>query len=350
MIQRIFWDSGWRRLRAGWRLLLHLVILLLCLATANLVAIALLSALSNGPLDVDALLSGAPPSPEAPGAALAVPIATLLAFSIGIWLCGRYLDRRRFADFGLCFNRQWWLDFGFGLGLGAGLMALIFVVEWAAGWLTITNTFQTAAGVPFATAILIPLVLFICVGIYEELWSRGYQLKNMAEGFGFLGPRAAIGLATLLSSAIFGVLHGLNPGASPMSTFNIFLAGIFLALGMILTGQLAIPIGLHITWNFFQGNVFGFPVSGLSANRTTVIAIEQGGDPLLTGGTFGPEAGLIGVAAMLLGSVLTVLWVRWQHGTSGLHSTLTTPDLLHEPTPKQPLQNTPAPQITTPDT
>ena len=135
-------------------------------------------------------------------------------------------------------------------------------------------------------------------------------------------------LAALLSSAIFGVLHAANPNASAISTFNIVLAGLFLGLGLLLTGELAIPIGLHITWNFFQGNVFGFAVSGLDAG-TTFIAVEQGGNALLTGGAFGPEAGLIGIAAILLGSLLIVLWVRWRYGRVGLHSALAVLDLRH---------------------
>ncbi len=86
-----------------------------------------------------------------------------------------------------------------------------------------------------------------------------------------------------------------------------------------MTGKLAIPIGLHITWNFFQGNVFGFPVSGTLANVTTFIAIEQGGPDLWTGGASGPEAGLIGIIAMVLGVVLTVVWVYWRYGSVSLH-------------------------------
>jgi hypothetical protein len=97
------------------------------------------------------------------------------------------------------------------------------------------------------------------------------------------------------------------------------LAGVFLGLAYVLTGELAIPIGLHITWNFFQGNVFGFPVSGGDFSQATFIAIEQGGPDVWTGGAFGPEAGLMGIVAMLVGSGLIVLWVRWRRGSVGLH-------------------------------
>ena len=86
-------------------------------------------------------------------------------------------------------------------------------------------------------------------------------------------------------------------------------AGLFLGLGFILTGELAIPIGLHMSWNFFQGSVFGFPVSGLKLGDS-LITIQQGGPDFITGGTFGPEAGLIGLAAIILGGLMIVLWLR----------------------------------------
>jgi len=260
-------------------------------------------------------------------------LVILVGAVLSVWLAGRFLDRRRFSDFGLHLSRDWWIDFAFGLVLGALLMALIFLVEWTAGWITITGTFHApATHISLVLGLLLYLTSFIAVGILEELFSRGYQLKNVAEGLAgirLLGTKGAIALATVLSAALFGYLHVKNPNATIISSFNIFLAGIFLALGLLLTGELAIPIGLHITWNFFQGQVFGFPVSGLESSLS-VVAIVQGGNELITGGDFGPEAGLMGVGAMLLGSLLIVLWVRTRYGRADLCAQLTRPDLLSQ--------------------
>jgi membrane protease YdiL (CAAX protease family) len=99
------------------------------------------------------------------------------------------------------------------------------------------------------------------------------------------------------------------------------LAGLFLGLGFILTGELAIPIGLHMSWNFFQGSVFGFPVSGLNS-AASFIGIHQSGPDLFTGGVFGPEAGLVGLSALVLGSVVIVLWLRWTRGAAQLEQRL----------------------------
>ncbi len=331
MLKQLFWDSEYRRLRTLWRLLLHLVILVVTIfvgsALLGIVATYLLTGEVNYFAGLDPTGIGVSPQ-TLPFLNNVSTVTTAALIVISIWLAGRWLDRRRFADFGVHLSRTWWLDFAFGLGLGALLMLLIFLTEWAAGWITIEGAFRTASPQQsFAPALITPIITFVCVGIYEELLSRGYHLKNMAEGFSGLGHRGAVILATLLSSSIFGLLHASNPNATAFSTFNIFLAGIFLALGYLLTGELAISIGLHMTWNFFQGNVFGFPVSGTQASPATVIAIRQAGDPLITGGAFGPEAGLIGIAAMIIGSLLIVAWVRLRTGTVRLHPSLTVPDL-----------------------
>ncbi|MCK4801363.1 MAG: CPBP family intramembrane metalloprotease [Anaerolineales bacterium] len=251
-----------------------------------------------------------------------------VALTLSIWLSGRLLDRRNFANFGFQLNPDWWTDFGFGLALGAGLMGMIFLVELALGWISISGIFTTLnPETPFLIALLYPLIIFLAVGFYEELLSRGYRLKNLAEGLSgkYLKPRSAILLATMITAINFGIMHASNPNANLASTLNISLAGLFLSTAYVLTGQLAIPIALHISWNFFQGNVFGFPVSGMSFRSATVIQVEQGGPDLWTGGAFGPEAGLLSTLIMILGILITLFWVRKRYGRIAIFLPLSDP-------------------------
>lgn len=243
---------------------------------------------------------------------------------LGVWLAGRYVDRRRFVDFGLRIDRDWWLDCGFGLALGGLLMTGVFLVQFAAGWIEVTTVF---AGEALLWVVAGTLVLFVIVGFYEELLLRGYVLTNLAEGArGTLGIAGAIVFGTIASSVAFGALHASNPNATLVSTLAISFAGVMLALGYVLTGELAIPIGLHVTWNLFQGTVYGFPVSGLDFGAS-VVEVEQGGPAVATGGSFGPEAGLLGFGAMVAGCLLTVLWVRWRYGDVGIEKGVAVPDL-----------------------
>jgi membrane protease YdiL (CAAX protease family) len=287
---------------------------------------------------LEAVLTGWMPAQELPGssdkiidlmnrppATLLLELATVLITFGTVWLAGRILDRRRFVDFGFHFSTRWWMDLGFGLFLGAFLMGAVFLLELFAGWITVEDFLVTETpGEYFFPAILIPAVFFLCVGVTEELSSRGYQLKNYAEGLkgSRFGSAGAILAATFLSSILFGLMHAANPNITWISILNLIAAGIFLALGYILSGELAIPIGIHITWNFFQGNVFGFPVSGIDPIAASFISIRQSGPGFLTGGAFGPEGGLVGVGAMCLGCGLILLWIRATRGKISLADTI----------------------------
>jgi uncharacterized protein len=245
------------------------------------------------------------------------------------YLVGRFIDRRRFADFGLHLSRSWWLDFGFGLALGAALMTAIFLVELTLGWIRVTGTFRTVSGLSFVLVFCTSVLLLLFVGISEELLVRGYLLTNFAEGFRWfrwLSDDAAVAIATICSSVLFGIGHVSNPNATLTSTFVIVLAGIMLASGYLLTGELGLSIGLHVSWNLFQTSVYGFSVSGLRL-PVTVIATKQVGPRVFTGGPFGPEAGLLGVGAIVVGTVTIAWWVRFREAQLSLCSSVWTPEL-----------------------
>jgi uncharacterized protein len=253
---------------------------------------------------------------------LASAVAGLLGAVLSVWLAGRFLDRRSFSDFGFHLGGGWALDLLFGMALGGLLISVVFFAELELGWVEIVGAFETlGTGGPFALSLLLPVAMYLCIGISEETVFRGYQLKNAAEGLNqpALGPRGAVLAAWVLSSIFFGLLHADNPGATLVSTLNIVLAGLMLGFGYVLSGELAIPIGLHITWNFFQGAVYGLPVSGFGPFGATFLVTEQTGPKAWTGGPFGPEAGLFAPVVMLLGISLIALWTRLRTGKVSLN-------------------------------
>jgi membrane protease YdiL (CAAX protease family) len=299
VLKSIFWNARERRLRGGWRLLTQLALFFAILFGLH----SLNKSLGAGTV----------------GAAVCAPL--YLAAGLGLaWLAARFLDRRPFADYGFHLGGTWWLDLGFGLLLGASLMGGIFVVECLAGWASVAETVSDGSARDSAVGLLVGLLVYLAVGVSEECTFRGYQLRNLAEGLAgrHIGPRRAVVLALLLSSAFFGLAHATNPDATTAGTLNIILGGLILGLAYVLTGELALPTGVHVAWNWFQGGIFGFPVSGNKPTRH-LLTVRQEGPELWTGGAFGPEGGLLAVVAVLLGCGLVVLWVAWTRKQLRLH-------------------------------
>ncbi len=232
-------------------------------------------------------------------------LASLLAVLVITWAFRRFLDRDTLLGLGLQRSKGWKREIGTGLILGFLLMAFIFGVEWTLGWVRVQG-FAWQRQPPMALfGILLGYASFYTfVDLGEELAFRGYVLQNLRQEWG--SP-----VALLTSSFLFAVLHGLNPHFTPLALVGIALAGVFMAYGYLLTGSLWLPIAFHFAWNFAQGPLFSFPVSGLASEG--LLLLERGDSPsLITGGAFGPEGGVLGVIALLLG--LLLLWLWWRRG------------------------------------
>jgi CAAX protease family protein len=279
-----FWNDAERRLRAlfriaGFFLVGGIVVFLLSKAGAP-----------RGGLDASM-------------GALVFALRAVVTSTIAAVVAVRFLGRHPVRRLGIVPVPGWWGDLAFGLALGAGLMTLIFGLEYAAGWVRVLGVaYVRSPGMPFAMVMAGMAFVSLCIGYYEELVSRGYLLREIAEGMAGrrVPPAFALAAGTLISSALFARGHADNPNASMVSTVNIFFAGILLAVPFVLTGRLAASIGLHITWNFFQSAVFGFPTSGFPT-PASALSIEQGGPEAWTGAAFGPEAGILGLVAMVVG-------------------------------------------------
>ncbi len=242
LIARTLISPDEKRLRAGWRLLAHLLIFAAVLITLTIAWLAL-TALARKPSSFGFAEN---------------QILTAVAITFSIALARRLLDRRAFVSLGLQLDRRTLKDLLAGFMIAALMMLLIYALERLAGWLTVTEVvwqdgFSGSEWLGLGTV----LVVFVVVGWQEELYFRGYLLQNLRDGLNLVW---AFGL----SSAVFGLAHIQNPNWSWMGLAGITLAGLFMAFGWHRTGRLWLPIGLHIGWNFFEGPVLGFPVSGLS--------------------------------------------------------------------------------------
>jgi len=281
ILARVFLSPNEPRLRAGWRLLIQ-TILLIVLGTVLSIASSFL-----GPLN---------------GSLLWSQILNFLIITGSVYIARRWLDKRSFESLGLKLDKQTLLDILAGIGITFVQMGFIYILMLALGWLTFVGFAWEFDPIQVVVRSVITFfIVFIIVDWNEELLSRGYQLQTIASGLNLFW-------GVIISSAVFGLLHLGNPNATWVSAVGIFFAGVYLAYGYIRTGQLWLSIGLHIGWNFFEGVVFGFPVSGLDIYALTRIKVQ--GPELWTGGAFGPEAGLIVLPSLILGAFLIYLYTR----------------------------------------
>ncbi len=240
----------------------------------------------------------------------------------GFWIFFRFVDNRSdMEQAGITINERWLKEFGIGSGIGITAMSLIFLTEWLMGDLEIIGYgWQNISHDFWMVPVLTFLLQMLCVGFYEELMARSYLITNVKEGFTFgkINPEKATIIAILLSSSIFGLGHAFNPNATLFAVLNILFAGVMLAIPYVLTGRLSYSVGLHFAWNFFQGGIFGFRVSGIPI-RNSVIDIQQGGNAVWTGGSFGPEGGLIGLLSIVLISLFFLYYFKKKEGKIELH-------------------------------
>ena len=184
---------------------------------------------------------------------------------------------------------------GIGLSVGLGYFVLVTGVIALAGCYKIIGTGASAK------EIISMFCYFSVVAVGEEIVFRGVLFRWIDEKWGF--P-----VALIVSALVFGIVHITNPGGTLWSSIAIAIeAGLLLGAAYKWSGTLWLPIGIHWAWNFSQGNVFGFMVSGQEAGDSLIQAQIEGPD-WLTGGMFGAEASVV---AVVIGALLSA-WFIWQ--------------------------------------
>jgi membrane protease YdiL (CAAX protease family) len=160
-VQGLFWNRREARLRAGWRV------------TPVILASGVASTVLAGP--GRCLLRGLLPVVYAN---VIEAVVLLLLVGLFLWLAADRLDHRRFVDYGFHLSRTWWLDLGFGLTLGVVLLAGVYALALAMGWITVTDALISPDGQPFAAAILADAIVVVGIAGWEEMVFRGYLIKT----------------------------------------------------------------------------------------------------------------------------------------------------------------------------
>ena len=285
------------RLKAGWRILLFIVIFWGCTLITFLIK-PLFGKISNK----DFLQNYS----------LVLVIILSLAAVISVSISRKFFDKKSFISLGLKANKRTIKDVLFGFGL-SGLMALVFLstlinfnlveitkIHFHNG----TSALGEASFIDFMRVVTLGSlsIIFlehILVSFWEELVFRGYLFQNMNDGMG-LKP------AIFISCIIYGVIHYTNPNAGILSSLIIILFGFLRIYGYLATKNLWLSIGMHIGWNFFQGPIFGFAASGHQKATLFNLTITSE-KSWLTGGDFGPEGSIL-IIPILFFSFLAMNW------------------------------------------
>lgn len=206
-----------------------------------------------------------------------------------LWLFMKFIDKQPFIQIGLQTKGRL-KEFNYGIFLGFIIMGAAFLFLFSINEIVFVDfSFNL-------NKVLLSIVLFTGVSVFEEVVFRGYMLKNLLESF---NPY----LALFISSIFFSLIHGSNPNVTTLGLCNIFLAGFFLGASYVFTKNLWFPIALHFSWNFFQ-SMFGFKVSGLDSYSIIEFTIPE--NNMLNGGEFGFESSYLSIIILILG--IFIIW------------------------------------------
>ena len=274
----ILWNE--RELRAGWRLVIYLVLFFGFAALGSVLALRL-----HLPFATHTDIT-------APGLLVQEAILMLAAFAAAAIL--GVLEGRPFGAYGLpaagAFRARFWQGILWGLAMITGMILLIRLLGgFSFGELALRGP------ILWGYAALWGLV-FLIVGFFEEFMFRGYTQFTLASGVGFWPA------ATMLSAS-FGALHLGNGGEDKVGALSVFVIGMFFCLMLRRTGNLWFAVGLHASFDWGETFLFSAPDSGIVAPGHLLNSSFHG--PVwLTGGTVGPEGSVMAFAVIALAAAI----------------------------------------------
>lgn len=194
-------------------------------------------------------------------------------------------------------KRNWLKYLGWGILLSLLQMGVIALVYQVSGIGTFELNELSLEPILFILGLF---PFWLLQGGTEEVATRGWLLTRIAA-------RTNLPLAIGISSSLFGILHLGNSGVTFISLLNIVLDGVLAGLLLIYTDSIWLVVAQHGTWNYVQGNLLGFQVSGTGADASIFSFTMGSGPDWLTGGEFGAEGSIITTLVLLLSVVMVYL-------------------------------------------
>jgi len=201
----------------------------------------------------------------------------LIPLALFTFIFRKYLDEKSIVSLGFSIK-------GRGVDWLMGLIVALVIIVMGSLILQIMGYVEISRQVPNYEVLGLNFLLFLVVAISEEISMRGYILNNLLS---VMNRYAALAITAVL----FALMHGLNTNITWLSMLNLFLAGIVLGASYIFTKNLWFPISLHLFWNFLQGPILGYNVSGQITE--SLFSAKPIGNPVISGGEFGFEGSIV---------------------------------------------------------
>ena len=158
------------------------------------------------------------------------------------------------------------------------------------------------AGIGFIMFLAVVIIGFL-LGFFVQ--SFGEEIQDRGWVISFIYKRHSIIAAIIVSGLIFSISHLLNSGIDIVSLTNIVLIGLLFAVLFIKYDNIWICGSAHAAWNFSQGVLFGFTVSG-DTTTPSLLKFSQISENVIGGGQFGPESSLIATFVISIGLILAL--------------------------------------------
>ena len=189
------------------------------------------------------------------------------------------------------YHRPLLKETGKGFLFGFVIFASVVLIAWLGGLYSISSLYSDSHSTSETLIFFIEnLIAFLIVAVREEFIFRAGIFHLFEEKGGTVS-------AMIISSFFFGLVHAGNPQSTWLGVVGImFEAGILFGAVYVVTRRIWVVIGLHWAWNFTQGPLFGNVISGSTKTQNGIFMGKMEGSVWLTGGSFGPEAGLIAIS------------------------------------------------------